>query len=453
MSELVKPEIPGGFKDYLPKEQIPRIKILRIIEEVYQLFGFLPLDTPEVEKWSVLTGNQPTDMRIYRVGLSGEAMDAKESLALRFDLTVPLARVVAAYGKDLVKPFKRYQLGRVFRGESSQRGRFNGFYQFDIDIVYSSSMLADAEIIAIIWTTLQALEIHNILIRVNNRKILNGLAEVVGINHKATAFFQVLDKLESIGIDGVITELARKPDNEFDETALALNHDQISQVEEFLVLSGSSEPLIAVEKFFNTRTAVGTEGVVEMYQVVRLTNELNVPQEKIKVDLSVARGLSYYTGPVFETTLLDLPDIGSIFSGGRFDGLVGRFSRTSVPATGASIGVDRLFEALRELGLLSKFASGITKVLVSVFDPKYTTEYLRTTTELRESGIETEIYLGNERSLKAQIAYALKQDIPFLVIAGPDEFQNKVWQVKNLRTRQQVTVPWSDVVDYIKQVL
>ena len=453
--KLVKPELPGGFRDYLPKEQIRRIEIVRIIENVYRSFGFLPLDTPEVEKWRVLVGDtEHSDMRIYRLNLSGSTTDeSKDSLALRFDLTVPLARVVAAYGNDLPKPFKRYQLGRVFRGETSQKGRFNGFYQFDIDTVFSSSMLADAEVIAIIWSTFQALGIGNISIKVNNRKILNGLAEIVGVSEKANYLFQILDRVGNLGLDGVATELMIKPENEWHESALALNLTQVALVTDFLTMAESKDSIALVEEFFTGRTEIGINGINELREVVHLATSMAVPSDKVITDLSVARGLGYYTGPVFETVLLDLPTIGSVFSGGRFDGLVGRFANTSVPATGASIGVDRLYAALEELELLSNFAGRVTQVLITVFDPIYIKEYLELANELRSQGTTTEVYMGDERAFKAQMAYALTQDIPVIVIAGSREFESGKWQVKDLRTRKQTEVPRADVPRHISSLL
>ncbi|MBU1083166.1 histidine--tRNA ligase [Patescibacteria group bacterium] len=454
MSGLVKPELPGGFQDYLPEEQQQRMLILRAIEDVYKSFGFLPLDTPEIEKWSVLTGNEPTDMRIYRVGgLSEKNLGKDAELGLRFDLTVPLARVVAAYGNSLPKPFKRYQLGRVFRGESSQKGRFNGFYQFDIDIVYSSSVVADAEIIAIIWSTFQALGISDVIIKINDRKILNGLAEIVGISDKSTEFFRILDRLEKAGLETVVSDLERKPENNYDDSALAFSTDQIKSVVSFLELSNLDDPLSAAMTFFDGRTQVGTDGVIELQEVVKWAKLLDVPEEKISVDLSVARGLGYYTGPVFETVLTKLPSIGSVFSGGRFDGLVGRFSNTSVPATGASIGVDRLFAALKELELLDRFSSPATQVLIAIVDQDHIGDYLQLSVLLREAGITTEVYIGKEKGLKSQIAYALNQDVPIMVIAGSNELSLDSWQVKDLRTREQNLIHKDSLVSHIQSIL
>lgn len=449
--KLIPPELPGGFRDYLPAEQSRRIKILRIIEEVYRQFGFLPLDTPEVERWSVLTGNEVTAMRIYQVGL-GDRTD--EPLALRFDLTVPLARVIAAYGNDLPKPFKRYQLGRVFRGETSQRGRYNGFYQFDIDTVYSSSMLADAEIVAIIWHTFQALGIPKVTIKINNRKILSGLAEMIGIREQANTLFQILDRIDKIGMKDVVKLLQRPPDNELDESAVNLSGEDVDLVQDFLSIAAeATDPLNEVGKFFGESTEIGTQGILELYQLKSFVADMDVPPDRVVVDLAVARGLGYYTGPVFETSLDNLPSIGSIFSGGRYDGLVGRFSNTSVPATGASIGVDRLFAALEELQALGRFQSTATQVFIQVFSPEHLNRYLRLANFLRQHGFATEVYSGDERAFKAQLAYALKQEIPIMIIGGPDELSKGVWQVKDIRNRKQVEVGDSSLLEHLKSLL
>jgi len=451
MAELITPELPGGFRDYLPAEQTRRTAILRVIEKVYQSFGFLPLDTPEVERWSVLTGNEVTSMRIYKVDL-GNRTD--EPLALRFDLTVPLARVVAAYGKDLPKPFKRYQLGRVFRGETSQRGRYNGFYQFDIDTVYSSSMLSDAEVIAVIWNTFQALKIPRVTIKINNRKILNGLAEMIGVGKKANILFQILDRIEKIGMKQVVALLQRPPDNELDETALNLSDSAVRMVQRFLCITlDSTFPLTEVGEFFGNSTQIGHTGIQELRQVQEYIQSMDVPSERVVVDLSVARGLGYYTGPVFETSLDDLPSIGSVFSGGRYDGLVGRFADTSVPATGASIGVDRLFAALEELNALQQFAATATQVFIQVFDQKFLPQYLELASRLRENNLATEVYSGDELAFKSQLTYAIKQGIPLVVIGGPEELEKGIWQVKDLRTREQVPVDNSMLVAHLRRAL
>ncbi|MBN2585501.1 histidine--tRNA ligase [Patescibacteria group bacterium] len=451
MTLLIAPEVPGGFRDYLPVEQTRRTQILRTIEKVYQSFGFLPLDTPEVERWSVLTGNEVTAMKIYKVSL-GDKTD--EPLALRFDLTVPLARVVAAYGNTLPRPFKRYQLGRVFRGETSQKGRYNGFYQFDIDTVFSGSMLTDAEVIAVIWSTFQALKIPRVTIKINDRKILNGLAEMIGVGSKANILFQILDRMDKLGMEEVTKILQRPPDNRLDETALNLSDRAVETVQEFLrIAADSTLPLEEAAEFFGNSTQIGHAGIQELQQVRGYVQNMGVPDDRVVVDLSVARGLGYYTGPVFETSLDDLPSIGSVFSGGRYDGLVGRFANDSVPATGASIGVDRLFAALEELNALQQLATTATQVFILVFDQSSLPKYLQVANRLRENGLATELHCGDDTAFKAQLAYAVKQGIPLLVIGGPEELEKGIWQVKDLRTREQAPVTDTMLVAHLHDLL
>jgi histidyl-tRNA synthetase len=437
----ISPELAGGFRDYLPEDMIPRQRMFDTIRKMFEIFGFVPLDTPGIEKEEVLTGGDADfRMMMFRAGLRAD----DEGLALRFDLTIPLARVVSLYGDRIEKPFKRYQTGKVWRGEKPQAGRFREFVQFDADIVGTSRMSADAEIIALMYETLNALKIERFRIKINNRKILNGLAGYAGYDQSLNvSVLRSIDKLDKIEWKGVAGELKEK----------GLSDMSVSLLEQFVNLTGDTardilEPLsklmvVSPDALF---------GIKELEEILRNLESLGVPSSFWQIDLSVARGLGYYTGPVFETILLDLPGIGSVFSGGRYDNLVSRFGNQNIPAVGASIGVDRLFVALEKLSLLQKEKS-VVKVLVLNFDQQAEGYCQEIVSRLRKEGVNTELYLGKEVMLKNQLAYALKQEIPFVVIAGGNEVTRRVCQIKNLADRTQKEVPFEDVSGVIQKML
>jgi histidyl-tRNA synthetase len=450
-AKKVKPAQPGGFNDYPPGLMTPRTRLIDTIRRVYELYGFQALDTPCVEFTEVLVGDGgETEKEIIR--LVGPEED--KELALRFDLTVPLSRYVAA-NTDLLMPFKRYQLGHVFRGEKPQAGRFRQFLQVDADIVGAKTGLADAEIIAVTAAAMTALGVARFAVRINNRKIHDGLAEALGIAARGSfsraelinELLRVLDKLDRLGRDGVRAELQRRPAGEFDR-ALQLTADQAAIVDRFLDIAGDNNAkLAAVDALVKGET--GREGVAELREILSYLNDLGAA-DHVQVDLSVARGLEYYTGPVLETALLDLPDIGSVASGGRYDEMIGRFHANPVPAVGTSIGLDRLFDALHRLDLVREIESEIDALLV-VFDPKFMPTYLRTLRRLRENGISAEIYLGSDSGFKAQMRYGLRKGVRHLVIIGEDEAAKGGAQVKNLAAREQVFVADADLVDFLRR--
>lgn len=423
----LKPELLGGFRDYLPEIMLPKQGVLDNIRRTFESFGFVPLETPALERSSVLgTDTDEFKMEVYRFNASGQ------DVTLRFDLTVPLARVVAAY-PQLLKPFKRYQVGPVWRKEKPQAGRFREFMQFDADIVGSDSILADSEIIELMYQTMINLKIDNFVIRFNNRKILNGLSQVIGFDDKKSMdVFRVMDKLEKIGLDEVVRELQRQPDNEYDESALAISDEGIVKLKEFLSLSGSLEEL----RSFFWGVDIALEGVSECGQIIENLRALAIPEKYWKFDLSVSRGLGYYTGPVFETTLLDIPEIGSVFSGGRYDELVIRYTGERVPATGASVGVDRLIAALDALGKIEKKKTN-SRVLIAFASEKLGTKALALARQIRQSGINTETFMGRDAALKNQIIYAAKQGISFVIILGEEEEAKGMVKLKDMDSREE----------------
>lgn len=440
----VDPRLPSGFRDYLPKDMIPRQWMLDTIRGVFERFGFLPLDTSGVEREEVLTGGDPNfKMQMFSVSQRGaESQDS--GLALRFDLTVPLARVVSLYQGDIVKPFKRYQVGKVWRGEKPQAGRFCEFMQFDADIVGSSRMSADAEIISLMFETLTALGINRFIIKVNNRKMLNGLASYVGYSPNRTVeVLRLIDKLDRLGWENVSGELG---------AVVNLDSAQLAKLKTFLDLrTGSPEETTTAILELMSASPEAVQGARELAEITAFVDALGVPRSAWQIDLSVARGLGYYTGTVFETMLLDLPSIGSVFSGGRYDDLVSRFGEDSFPATGASVGVDRLFAALETLELVPSKKT-VTQVVVLNFED-VETYCNQVVGVLRRSGISAELYLGRERTMKGQLAYALNQDVPVIVIAGRRECDAGVVQVKQVTARKQTEVTLADLSEAVKAII
>lgn len=403
----IKPELAGGFRDYLPEDMIPRNRMLETIKQVFERFGFLPMDTPGMERPEVL-GKEGSDFLIYHAGLQDDNPPAG-GMALRYDLTVPLARVVAA-NPDLPRPFKRYQFGRVWRGEKQQtsKGRWREFTQLDMDIVGSDSPMADAEIVALIYETMTALGLAEFVIKLNNRKLLEGFSPEV---------LRTIDKVDKLGWEGIAKELG----------------EQAQETRRF---------------FEQQRTNAELDALLENAKM------LGVPEEKLVVDNTVVRGLDYYTGNVFEAvfTASDLQELGSIISGGRYDNLVDKFAPYSIPAVGASVGVDRLFAAMDQLGLLNREKT-TAKVLILNFDPESRRFVQEIATDLRRNDIAVELYLGQEETLKGQLSYAAKQEYPVVLIAGPEERERNTVQIKDMAGRQQFQVGHADIVSEVKKML
>ncbi len=450
--ERIKPTQPGGFNDYHPALMIARSRMIDTIRRTYELFGFQPLDTPCVEFAEVLLGEGgETDKEVFFL----VSPEEDKELALRFDLTVPLARYVAA-NTELLLPFKRYQLGTVFRGEKPQAGRFRQFMQIDADIIGARTGLADAEIIAVTVAAMESLGVERFVVRVNDRQIHDGLAEAVGVQARGALprgemvneLLRVLDKLDKIGRPAVRAELARKPEHENDR-ALELSPDQIALVDRFLDIAGdNAAKLTQVGELI--RGDAGRQGVTELGEILGYLQDLGVAENRVQVDLTVARGLTYYTGPVLETTLLDLPEIGSVASGGRYDDMVGRFHANPIAAVGTSIGLDRLFDALGKLKLVPLVESEVD-ALVVVFDPKLRSRYLQIVGQLRRAGVSAEIYLGSDTGFKAQMRYGLRKGVKYLVICGEDEMAKGGVQVKDLAARQQEFVQADELIGYIEK--
>jgi len=438
----IEPSLPKGFRDYLPENQIVRQEMLDTIRATFERFGFVPLDTPCIERKEILTGGDDDfGMHIFTAGIDGN----NEKLALRFDLTVPLARVVAEHQNEIQKPFKRYQIGKVWRGENPQAGRYREFVQCDADIIGSSNVTADAEIVSIMYVTLFDLGVKKFLIRVNNRKILNSLSEYVEFSKDKTAVvLRTLDKLDKYGWKVVEKELN-------DESGLS--KIQINKIHEFIEISekDKEKKLNLAEKLLG-KFSEAKDGINELRRLILRLNAFGVPNNMWDIDFSVSRGLGYYTGIVFEAILTDLPKLGSVMSGGRYDNLVSRFGSRVVPATGVSLGIDRLFVGLEELKLIS-LKKSFSKVLVLNFDEESELVCIKALSDMRNCDISSELYLGNEKTMRGQLSYALKKEIPFVVIIGSDERERKVAQVKNLQKREQIEISLDKIGDEIKKMI
>lgn len=468
--QLIQPRLLKGFQDFLPQKMIGRQKVIEKIRNVYERYGFLPLDTPSQEYTLTLLGQYSDEgnKQIYRLQ-SPEG----EDIAMRFDLTVPLARVVASY-PNLQKPFRRYQVGNVWRADKPDPGRFREFLQFDIDAVGCPEVYTDAEILLAIFDTFKELDIENFRIFVNNRKLLNGLIAYAKIpSDKALKVFRVLDKLDKIGLANVEKELA---DGRVDDSGdcipgVNLDKEQIRRILAFIEIpkTNRKETLQAVTDVLKD-TPEAAEALAELEIIAGALASVEIPDDKIAIDPSLARGLDYYTGPVFEAKILDAPRFGTVFAGGRYDNLLHRFTGETIPSTGASIGVDRLLSALEFLNKISPELS-TAQVLITRMDKSRGNDYIKLARMLRLAGIKTELYSGSEKSLKKQLQYANNLKFHVAVIAGENEFNDSAVAIKNLReglderkdaSREQwmekaksgqITVPVAEMVETIKKIL
>jgi histidyl-tRNA synthetase len=449
-SSTVQPRLFRGLRDLLPEQMLARQKMLDTIRGVYELYGFVPLQTPAVEYLDVLTGTggQEANQSIFRV-----ATPETNELGLRFDLTVPLARVVAQY-RELPMPFRRYQVSPVWRFDKPDKGRFREFTQFDLDNVGVTSEVADTEIIAGMCDTLAALNVESALVRFSSRAMLNLLLEYASIPaEQGVDVFRVLDKLDKIGPDNVRRELMEGyVDASGDKIrGVGLVRDQVERIERFLAIKSRNRRDVTAqlrELFAQVPNAAEQIDVVE--RISSNLYALGYGDERVSLDLSIARGLAYYTGPVFEAIVQDAPQLGSIFGGGRYDDLVYRFLGEKLPAVGASIGVDRLLAILELLGR-SPSKKATAQVLIANMDPALYDEYLVLTWELRRAGIPTELYLGNAKGPRKQLKYADEYDIPIAILYGSNEKTQGVVTIKDMIAGREQAKPVADRKEYLAQ--
>lgn len=417
-----KASIPAGFLELLPGEQIEFNRMLDAIRRVFELFGFAPIETPAIEYASVLLakGGGETEKQVYRF----ERGD--KEYCLHFDLTIPLARYVAMHYHDLSFPFRRYQIQKVWRAERPQRGRFREFYQCDIDIVGDDNMLADAEMLLVTNTVFMALGFERFTIRVNNRKVLNGFIEHLGYNELSEQILRSLDKFEKLGEDAVTREL----------TALGLSADVVKSLFDFIRITGSQEEVVGQLERLEIGNPVFVQGLSELKELLVGVKQLGLSEERYKIDLSIARGLDYYTSTVYETTLDEYPEIGSVCSGGRYDDLTSLYGEVRLPGVGISIGLTRFFDQLRSAGLLNTDRATTAKVLIVPIDPDHLGEALNIASRFRGRGIPTEVRT-KQANLGAQLKYAHKQNFPFVAIVGMDEAKDGEITLKDMSTSVQ----------------
>ena len=434
-----KPRTLSGFMELLPAPQQQMERIMEILRNTYSLYGFTPLDTPIIESAEVLLakGGGETEKQIYRF------QKGDSDLALRFDLTVPLAKYVALHYGELQFPFRRYQIGKVYRGERAQRGRFREFYQADIDIIGDGKLdiINEAEIPSIIYRTFSQLGLTRFQIRVNNRKILNGFYSMVGLADKSQDVMRTVDKLDKIGAEKVKTLLMED---------IGVAEDVANQVLDFIAIGGSNQEVLAALEGYQGKDELFDTGLEELSTVVRYLSAFGVPEENFAVDLTIARGLDYYTGTVYETTMLDHPEIGSVCSGGRYDNLAEYYTDKQLPGVGISIGLTRLFYVLGEQGMLNPdLPTAAADVLVIPMGEEQQGYAIATATALRKAGIRTQLY-AEKKKFKARITYAAKMGIPYVMFLGETEEQDKVVALKDLNKGEQVTVSFEEAVKLIQ---
>ncbi len=437
MQEKVAPRILPGFMELLPGEQILFNKMYDTIRSVYESFGFLPIDTPVIELSEVLLAKAggETEKQIYRF------QKGESDLSLRFDLTVPLARYVAAHYNDLVFPFKRYQMSKVFRGERPQKGRFREFYQCDIDIIGGETLdlIYDAEIPAVIYQVFQKLDIGKFTIRINNRKILGGFFGALGLSDKIEEILRIIDKMEKIGRNAVLAELVRA----------GVPEEKTDAILDFITISGTNRQILTALREMDIPNELFRTGVEELARVTDGMRLFGMPEDSFRIDLTIARGLDYYTGTVYETQIDAHPEFGSVCSGGRYDNLTGYYTDKHLPGIGISIGLTRLFSQLLACGLIAPASYSGARVLVIPMDSTVLPFAAAAATELRGAGIATDVYYG-DGGMKKKMKYAGKCGVPYVAIIGEAEAAEKTVALRDMRQSEQHSVSVAQAIEILK---
>ena len=437
---LIQPRTLKGFRDYLPEAMMPREWIIDTARRVYRSYGFRPIDTPALEYLEILTGkgSDETDKQLYRFKDHGG-----RDVGLRFDLTVPLARFVAQHQQELGLPFKRYHIATVWRGENTQTGRYREFMQCDFDTIGVTDLTADVEMVLVINDLFRALGVEAFSIRVNHRAVLNGMLEKLGLADRSASVLRALDKLPKIGRDGVVEELSRTA------ATTAVQSDQLLAMAS---LEGDNDDILRELAKLVVGNATGERGVAELTDLASAASAGGVAGTRLKLDPSIARGLDYYTGVVVETILDDLPTIGSVASGGRYDNLAGLYTNQKLPGVGASLGLDRLLAALEQLDRLPG-AKTPAPVLLCMFDATRRNDYLKLAAKLRAEGVGVEVY-PEPKKLGKQLQYADRQGFRAALIIGDAEFTAGQCQVKHLQSGESVNVPYDgdDAEAVVKEI-
>lgn len=434
--EKMKPRTLSGFMELLPQKQAQMERMMQTLRETYELYGFYPLDTPVLEASEVLLakGGGETEKQIYRF------QKGDTDLSMRFDLTVPLAKYVALHYGQLTFPFRRYQIGKVYRGERAQRGRFREFYQADIDIIGDGQLdiINEAEIPSIIYKTFSKMGLNRFKIRINNRKVLNGFFDMLGLSERSGDIMRTIDKLEKIGANKVREIL-------LDDCNTSEN--QADEIIKFITISGGTQGILQALKAYEGKNEVLDLGISELTTVAKYMEQFGVPASHFEIDLTIARGLDYYTGTVYETTMLDHPEIGSICSGGRYDNLAEYYTDKQLPGVGISIGLTRLFFVLEDKNYLSETASPADVMILPMTDDMGAA--IELATRLRDNGVRVQLNC-EKKKFKAKITYADKLSIPYVVFMGEDEIKNNIVALKELATGEQTNTGFDEALERIK---
>lgn len=435
--------LPKGMRDFLPEDVLKREYVISVITDVFQTFGFEPIYTPTLEMLDTLLGKSgdEADKLIFHAQHPG----GKEELALRYDLTVPLARYVAMHEHDLSMPFRRYHIAPVWRGDRPQKGRYREFYQCDVDIVGIESMAADAEVVSLLTTALDRLGFRDFTVHINNRKILNGIGIYAGVpDAQLSDLYRSIDKLDKIGLDGVKSDLGES----------GIPADAIGRMMDLLQLRDSGVEALGHVRGQLGGIGIAQEGITELEQMVEYLVAMGVPESMFTVDLAMVRGLGYYTGPVYETMITKPDNLGSVTGGGRYDKLIALFRKQSLPMTGSSLGIERIIDLMDLLDLYPPALTGtVVQVLVTVFDVGTQGASLALANDLRAAGIRTEAYMNPKRSIGKQIQYADKKGAQVVAFVGSDEIKAGVVSLKRLRDGHEVTVPRAGVAQSVRDLL
>ncbi|PJF39707.1 MAG: histidine--tRNA ligase [Chloroflexi bacterium] len=438
-TKRIKPRLPRGMRDFLPGEMLKREYVFNIVRDVFHLYGFEPLQTPVLELSETLMGKYGDEAESLMYGAYHKGSKDKDKLLLRYDLTVPLARVVAQHYNDIALPFKRYHIAPVWRGEKPQRGRYREFYQCDADIVGIPDMVADAEIVSLVVTILRRLNFPQFRVKINNRKLLTAIGQYSGLeNGQLSDLYRSVDKFDKVGADGVGEELYNR----------GIDKDVIGRM---MPLLQAHQP--GLENLDHLEASLGhlevaQEGLRELRELVTYIEAAGIPSEYYEFDFTMVRGLGYYTGPIFETVIIDT-DYGSISGGGRYDNLIGLFRGESLPTTGASLGIERIIDLMDELDLYPAHINNtVVDVLVTVFGDETRHEAVKLTAELREAGIKTELYM-QDRNLRRQLTYANRKGIPFVVILGTDEIEQGIVTLKQFNNGDEMKIARDELADTI----
>ncbi len=438
-SSRIKPQTLRGFRDFLPDQMMAREHLVETARRVYRSYGFAPIDTPALEYAEILLGKggDESDKQVFRFTDQGD-----RDVAMRFDLTVPLARYAAQHIQELGTPFRRYHIAPVWRGERPARGRFREFMQCDFDTIGTTSNAADIETLFVINDLFEAIGIERFTIRLNNRRVLNGLLEKNGLQDQATGILRCLDKIDKIGRDAVSAEMQER---------VGLSSDNADRVLDMARLTGTPDEILAQLSPMLQGSETGEQGLESLDEVFRTVRGCGLPEDRVRLDVSIARGLDYYTGTIYETFLGDLPEIGSVCSGGRYDNLAALFTSQQLPGVGASLGLDRMLAALEELGL-TRQASTPADVLVTMFSRDHVVEYQQVARLLRAAGIGAEVY-PEAKNIGRQMKYANRRGFAVALIAGGDELSAGTWQVKGLASGGQQEVSTENLVDTVREIL